>query len=84
MAKTFDPAPHDSLAADAREERRLDQELHAKLETGLVDTFPASDPVSATQPAPTRHDGHPDRKKEKQEAEGAAPSLLDRVRAIFQ
>ena len=82
-AETFDPAPHDALAADPDEARRLDRELHAKLETGLVDTFPASDPVSAAQPAPTRHDRHPD-KKEKAEAEGGAPSLLDRVRAMFQ
>ena len=59
MAKTFNPAPHDKHAADMREAQRLDQELHAKLETGLVDTFPASDPVSAAQPAPTRHDRRP-------------------------
>ena len=62
MAKTFNPAPHDKHAADTREAQRLDQELHAKLETGLVDTFPASDPVSAAQPAPTRHDRRPGRK----------------------
>lgn len=61
-AAKFNPAPHDKLAADPREAERLDRELHAKLETGLVDTFPASDPVSAAQPAPTRHDRHPKRK----------------------
>ncbi|WP_024506638.1 hypothetical protein [Bradyrhizobium sp. ARR65] len=62
MADKFNPAPRDKLAADPREAQQLDQELHAKLETGLVDTFPASDPVSAAQPAPTRHDRHPKRK----------------------
>jgi hypothetical protein len=78
-AATFDPAPRDRLAADPDEARRLDHELHTKLETGLVDTFPASDPVSVAQPAPTRHDRHPERK----EGQGAAPSLWDKVRAVF-
>jgi hypothetical protein len=62
MAEKFNPAPRDKLAADPREAERRDQELHAKLEAGLIDTFPASDPVSAAQPAPTRHDRHPERK----------------------
>ena len=35
-----------------------DREMHAKLETGLMDSFPASDPVSAAQPAPIKADGH--------------------------
>lgn len=62
MAEKFNPAPHDKLAADPREAERQDRELHAKLESGLIDTFPASDPVSAAQPAPTKHDRHPGRK----------------------
>lgn len=62
MAEKFNPAPRDKHAADPREAERLDRELHAKLETGLIDTFPASDPVSAAQPAPTKHDPHPERK----------------------
>jgi hypothetical protein len=53
MAETFNPAPRDKLAADPEEARRLDNELHAKLETGLIDIFPASDPVSIAQPAPS-------------------------------
>ena len=57
MAKKFNPAPHDKHAADPREAARADRETHAKLEAGLIDTFPASDPVSAAQPAPTKHDG---------------------------
>jgi hypothetical protein len=81
MPATFDPAPRDRLATDPDEARRLDHELHAKLEAGLVDTFPASDPVSAAQPAPTRYDRHPDRKQEK--GQGAGPSLWDRLRTVF-
>ena len=51
--------------AFASEERRLksDKEqrdaeherLEAALEAGLEDTFPASDPVAVTQPAPERY-----------------------------
>ena len=65
MAKKFNPAPHDKHAADLREAQRLDEELQAKLEAGLLDSFPASDPVSAAQPAPTRHGRHRQRKREK-------------------
>jgi len=36
------------------EKRRLEQAL----EEGLEETFPASDPVSVTQPAPTKGDNH--------------------------
>ncbi|WP_456668992.1 hypothetical protein [Bradyrhizobium sp. USDA 3240] len=32
----------------------------ARCTAGLEDTFPASDPVSATQPASSKHDGNPD------------------------
>jgi len=71
MAKKFDPAAHDKYAADPREARLADREIHDKLEAGLVDTFPASDPVSAAQPAPSKHDG--DRE-----------SLWDKVRAVFR
>jgi hypothetical protein len=46
-------APIDKHAADTKEATRLDLEAHAPLEAGLIDSFPASDPVSATQPAPT-------------------------------
>ena len=43
-------APEDIHAADPKEVERLDLEAHARLEAGLIDSFPASDPVSA---APT-------------------------------
>jgi hypothetical protein len=57
MADKFNPAAHDKHAADPREALRADREAHAKLETGLMDSFPASDPVSVAQPAPSKHDG---------------------------
>jgi hypothetical protein len=71
MAKKFDPAPHDKHAANPREAQQADREIHEKLEAGLMDSFPASDPVSAAQPAPSKHD------RENQ-------SLWDKVRAVFR
>jgi hypothetical protein len=73
MAEKFNPAPHDKHAVDPRKAALADQEIHAKLEAGLMDSFPASDPVSAAQPAPSKHDG---------DREGA--SLWDKVRAVFR
>ena len=72
MARKFDPAAHDKHAAHPREASLSDRDTHAKLEAGLTDSFPASDPVSATQPSPSKHD----------EREGA--SLWDKVRAVFR
>ena len=73
MAEKFDPAAHDKHAADPREAALADRETHAKLEAGLVGSFPASDPVSAAQPAPSKHDG---------DREGA--SLWDKFMAVFR
>ena len=73
MAEKFNPAAHDKHAADPREAARADREMHEKLEKGLVDTFPASDPVSAAQPAPSK----PDAKIEDE-------SLWDKLRSIFR
>ena len=56
MAEKFDPAPFDRHAVDAKEAAKLDRQINEDLKSGLVGTFPASDPVSATQPAKTRHD----------------------------
>jgi len=56
MAEKFDPAPHDRHAADPRDAARADRDSHARLEAGLIDTFPASDPVSAAQPSPSKAD----------------------------
>jgi hypothetical protein len=44
--------------AKATEKRRLDDAL----EEGLEETFPGSDPVSVTQPAPSKEDQHVKRK----------------------
>jgi hypothetical protein len=58
MAQTFNPAPHDKHAEDLGEALAADR--HAKLDTGLEDSFPASDPVSATQPTPSKADADAD------------------------
>jgi hypothetical protein len=55
-AKKFDPGAHDKHAADPQEALKADRETHAKLEEGLMETFPASDSVSATQPAKSTAD----------------------------
>jgi hypothetical protein len=73
MAEKFDPAAHDRHAANPDAALSADREAHAKLETGLMDSFPASDPVSAAQPAPSKHDG---------DRENA--SLWDKVLAVFR
>ena len=70
MAETFNPAPHDKHAEDLREALAADRQ--SKLDDGLRDTFPASDPVSAAQPTPSKAD-----------ADAEHPSLWDRVKAIF-
>ena len=54
----FNPAAHDKHAADPREAAAADRDMHARLETGLIGTFPASDPVSAAQPAGSKHDSN--------------------------
>jgi hypothetical protein len=73
MAERFDPAAHDRYAVNPRDAARADRDVHAKLEAGLVDSFPASDPVSAAQPAPSKHDG--DRE---------SASLWDKMLAVFR
>jgi hypothetical protein len=73
MAEKFNPAAHDKHAVDPREAAAADRDIHAKLEAGLVDSFPASDPASAAQPAPSKHDG--DREN---------MSLWDKVLSVFR
>ena len=75
----FNPSAHDKHAADPREAALADQELHARLEAGLIDSFPASDPVSAAQPAPTRHDSKPTRRDGAQDS----GSLWEKLKAAF-
>jgi hypothetical protein len=86
MAKKFNPAPHDPHAADPEEAARADTEMHARLEAGLIDTFPASDPVSAAQPAPTRHDSGQNAPAAQDNAQDNDPnvSLWDKVKAAFR
>jgi hypothetical protein len=73
MAQKFDPAAHDKHAADPREALLADREMHEKLDAGLEGSFPASDPVSAAQPAPSKADGN-----------RANDSLWDKVLAVFR
>ncbi len=73
MAEKFNPAAHDKHADDPRDAAKADRDMHEKLEAGLVDSFPASDPVSAAQPARSKPDG---------DRENA--SLWDKVLAVFR
>jgi hypothetical protein len=73
MAEKFDPSAHDRHAVSPREAALADRDIHAKLEAGLIDSFPASDPVSSVQPSPSKHDGG---------REGS--SLWHKVRAVFR
>jgi hypothetical protein len=89
MAEKFDPAAHDKHAADPRAAAAADRDTHAKLEAGLIDTFPASDPVSATQPKRSRHDSDGAYRDNDQgddpadHDEKGRTSLWARVRAVF-
>jgi hypothetical protein len=73
MAEKFDPAAHDKHAADPREASLADRDIHAELDAGLIDSFPASDPVSSAQPSPSKHDGGRER-----------ASLWDKVLSVFR
>lgn len=70
MAEPFNPAPHDKHADDPREALTADRQ--ARLDIALADTFPASDPVSAAQPTPSRADADADQ-----------PSFWAKVKAMF-
>jgi len=52
MSDKFNPAPHDKHAAKGRD--AADRDKHEKLDEGLAGSFPASDPASAVQPAPSK------------------------------
>ena len=82
MAEKFDPAPHDKYASDPSEAARADRDIHAKLDAGLIDTFPASDPVSVSQPSVTRVNLTSD-DKETSIIPHDEPSLWDKVRSVF-
>jgi len=55
MKDKVDLAPVDKHAVDPREAAKLDKKT-GELRKGLEDSFPASDPVSLVQPAPSVHD----------------------------
>jgi|GEM_PF-3558233 len=62
MTDKFNPGPHDKYAAKPGHAASFDRDAYERLDAGLVDSFPASDPASATQPAPSkprRRDGRP-------------------------
>jgi len=57
MTDKFNPAPHDKHATKPRDAVAADHDTHRKLDEGLIDSFPASDPASAAQPSPSNsHD----------------------------
>jgi hypothetical protein len=88
MAEAFNPAPHDKHATDPREAAAADHEMHARLEAGLIDSFPASDPVSATQPSlsraasPTLSPSQTESEDSDHEDEGR--SFWDKILAMFR
>ena len=56
----FNPAPVDKHAdpANTGKVKRKHKAADTSLETGLEETFPASDPVNVAQPAASKHDKH--------------------------
>ncbi len=88
MAEKFNPAPHDRHAANPHEAEVADQEMHARLEAGLIDSFPASDPLSATQPT-LSNTASPSLSPSEAEAEEAGHdrdrrSFWDKLLAVFR
>lgn len=67
--KKFDPAPHDKHAVKPEDALKADRKAKENLQTGLVDSFPASDPVSATAPTKTKTDA--DNKSDPDDKKGA-------------
>lgn len=83
MAEKFDPAPHDRHAVDAREAALADAEMHARLEAGLIDSFPASDPVSATQPTHAVRRHHHDDSDRDHEKDAKGAPLWEKIKTVF-
>lgn len=71
MAEKFNPAPYDKYAEDPAAAAAAEHEMHGRLSLGLEGSFPASDPPSAAQPAPSRHDA-------------ARPTILQRLLSVFK
>ena len=56
--------PHPkSSHADKSTRKSRNEALDDALEEGLEETFPGSDPVNVTQPAPSKEDAHVKRKR---------------------
>ena len=55
-------ARNDKSKSKREREDARKRKLERSLERGLEDSFPASDPVNVTQPAPTRRDNGKRRK----------------------
>lgn len=53
MTDKFDPAPPDRHATNPKQPPKRDDDL----DKGLKDSFPASDPLSSTQPSKATPDG---------------------------
>jgi hypothetical protein len=62
MSDKFNPAPHDKYATKMSEKAAADRDIHGKLDEGLVDSFPASDPASVVQPSPSKPQGKRDKR----------------------
>ena len=73
MSAKFNPAPLDRHAADPKEAAQADKATHNELQKGLKESFPASDFISATQPAPSKHDSNEKQKAGLTESRGKSP-----------
>jgi hypothetical protein len=56
MSEKFNPAPVDKHAEPAKKKTH-EGKKRGELQKGLEDSFPASDPVSSTQPSKAAPDG---------------------------
>jgi hypothetical protein len=65
MSDKFNPAPHDKHAAKTGKNASADRDQHNELDAGLADSFPASDPASATLPSPSKPHRGADKPKDK-------------------
>ena len=82
-AGKFNPSAPDKHADDPRVAALADAEMHARLEAGLIDSFPASDPASAAQPQRTRHDRNPGAPS-KRDGDREGETLWRKVKQVFR
>ena len=59
----FNPAPKDVHADKIGDKDKQKSQTDKSLDKGLEDTFPGSDPVNVTQPAPSKQDKNIERKE---------------------